>query len=1113
MSNSTIPYVHLQVASGFSFKYGSAQPNQLVERAATFGMPALALTDRNALAGAIRFTQSCQRAGITPIIGCNLEVAPMRKVKAAPTPAKGGNFVENNFSRVTVMATSQNSGWRNLVKIVSGVEEQLLTHENFAKHSEGVLLLLGPNSDVGRALALRRIDQAKDALNKWREIAQPGSIAIEVVSHLAPGEGELTTAHAARSLIFANQMRVPAVISNSVRMLDREDGPVVDVLDAARKLMPLSLQTVERKTSEGYLKSQLEMQYVADEISKAAGEYGSKKLLQTSFEWAQRAYLSPSSDIGLGGIHLPEAETVNANSLEEMQKQLRDRCDGRINSRYGGNDLQKAISRLGDELETVKTLGYEPYFLAVADIVEAARSKGIRVAARGSGAGSLICYLLGISTVEPLKHGLLMERFCSPLRSALPDIDIDVESARRLEIYEDVFTKYNKDGVTRATTVGMFETYRARHAIRDVGAAMGLPAVEVDALAKAMPHIRARNITAAIKDLPELRHIQITSNEIAMALGLAQRLDGLPRNISMHPCAVILGDSKLLERAPAQLSGSGYPMLQWDKDDVEAVGLLKLDILGVRMQSAISYSLGEIKRVDDKNIDLDEIELDDAKTFELIRTTRTLGIFQIESPGQRELIGKFGPETFNDLIIDISLFRPGPIKSDMITPFLNAKQGFSKPRLIDPSLHEILIETQGVVVFQEQVIRIISKMTGVSLAQADEYRRALSNFDQQGRFKEWFIPIAIERGYSLQVAVEVWEVLQAFASFGFCKAHAAAFALPTYQSAWLKTHHPAAFIAGILTHDPGMYPKRLLLDEARQLGVELLNVDVNKSKEQYRVVKYLSKYGIQLAFSDLYGITSTEVESIVEGQPYLDISDFHLRARASTKTTESLIHLGAFDYLYKINKESELTRRDLLLHYSDIQKWNKGKQIGSSQSSLFFDAPTLTPSGLPKMTLAEEVKSEVEILGLDVSGHLLSFYAKLLNQIGAVRVKDFLNFRTNTGIFLAGVKVAVQSPPVRSGKRTIFLSLDDGSGCSDSTFFESTQIHSARTLYNSDLLLVYGFLRRTGARGVSVRAHCAWDLGEVYEIWRNSGQDVEVVRSYLSILIKQASMRKEPVHH
>jgi len=1113
MSNSAIPYVHLQVASGFSFKYGSAQPNQLVERAATFGMPALALTDRNALAGAIRFTQSCQRAGITPIIGCNLEVAPTRKTKAASTPAKGGNFVENNFSRVTVMATSQNHGWRNLVKMVSGVEEQLLTYENFAQHSAGVLLLLGPNSDVGRALASRRIDQAKAALNRWRELAQPRSIAIEVVSHLAPGEGELTTAHAARSLLFANQMGIPAVISNSVRMLDREDGPVVDILDAARKLMPLSAQSVERKTSEGYLKSQLEMQYVADEISKAAGEYDSKKLLQESYEWAQRAYLSPSDDIGLGGIHLPEAQTVNANSVAEMQKQLLDRCDGRINSRYQGDDLPKAISRLRDELETVKKLGYEPYFLAVADIVEAARSKGIRVAARGSGAGSLICYLLGISTVEPLKHGLLMERFCSPLRSALPDIDIDVESARRLEIYEDVFAKYNKDGVIRATTVGMFETYRARHAIRDVGAAMGLPAVEVDALAKAMPHIRARNINAAIKDLPELRHIQITSNEIAMALGLAQRLDGLPRNISMHPCAVILGDSKLLERAPAQLSGSGYPMLQWDKDDVEAVGLLKLDILGVRMQSAISYSLSEIKRVDERDIDLDEIELDDAKTFELIRTTRTLGIFQIESPGQRELIGKFGPETFNDLIIDISLFRPGPVKSDMITPFLNARQGFSKPRLIDPSLHEILLETQGVVVFHEQVIRIISKMTGVSLAQADEYRRALSNFDQQERFKDWFIPIATGRGYSLQVAVEVWEVLQAFASFGFCKAHAAAFALPTYQSAWLKTHYPAAFIAGILTHDPGMYPKRLLLDEARQLGVELLNVDVNKSKEQYRVVRDVSKYGIQLAFSDLHGITSNEIESIVEGQPYLDISDFHLRARASTKTTESLIHLGAFDRLYKINKESELTRRDLLLHYSDIQKWNKGKQIGSSQSSLFFDAPTLTPSGLPKLTLAEEVKSEIEILGLDVSGHLLSFYAKLLNQIGAVRVKDFLNFRTNTGIFLAGVKVALQSPPVRSGKRTIFLSLEDGSGCSDSTFFESTQIHSARILYNSDLLLVYGFLRRTGARGVSVRAHCAWDLGEVYEIWRDSGQDIEAVRAYLSILINQASMRKEPVHH
>ena len=332
------------------------------------------------------------------------------------------------------------------------------------------------------------------------------------------------------------------------------------------------------------------------------------------------------------------------------------------------------------------------------------------------------------------------------------------------------------------------------------------------------------------------------------AIHLAGRLDGLPRHLSMHPCAVILSDKKLLDVAPTEINASGYTMVQFDKDDVEAIGLLKLDVLGVRMQSAISYSLQEIERIEGERIDIDAIPLDDAPTFKLIQSTKTLGLFQIESPGQRELVGKFEPQTFTDLIIDISLFRPGPVKSDMITPFLNTRHGFHKKPVIHPDLDEILRETEGVVVFHEQVIRIISVMTGISLAQADEKRRALGTFESQQEVCDWFYPAAISQGYELSLVKRVWEILRAFASFGFCKAHAAAFALPTYQSAWLKSHHTAAFLAGVLTHDPGMYPRRLILDEARQSGIEIAPVDINISEKSYRVEKSGSNYAIRIGW-------------------------------------------------------------------------------------------------------------------------------------------------------------------------------------------------------------------------------------------------------------------------
>jgi error-prone DNA polymerase len=721
--------------------------------------------------------------------------------------------------------------------------------------------------------------------------------------------------------------------------------------------------------------------------------------------------------------------------------------------------------------------------------------------------------------VDPIRHDLLMERFLSPLRRVLPDIDIDVESARRTDIYRRIVDRF---GAHRSACVSMRDTYKVRHAVRDVGAALGFPAGEIDDFAKAFPHIRARDARAALAELPELRTSMVgrlaDRGVLDGFLHAVESLDGLPRHIALHPCGVLLSDSSLLDRTPVEASWMGFPMSQFDKDDVEAMGFLKLDVLGIRMQSAMAHAVTEIHRVDDVAIDLDALPFDDQDTFELIGQAKTLGCFQIESPGQRELIGKFGPRDFNDLIIDISLFRPGPVKSDMITPFLSARHGWREPLHIHPDLEPALRETHGVVVFHEQVLRLVSVMSGCSLAEADEVRRQLGSPDGQVQVQTWFIPAALQKGYDLATVEKVWEVLRAFASFGFCKAHAAAFALPTYHSAWLKRHYPAAFLAGVLTHDPGMYPKRLILDEARNSEVTVLPLDVNKSTGQYRVEKVGQGYGIRMALADVKGISDVEVRQIETAQPFVDLADFWSRTAVARPVVERLIRTGAFDAVHGITgtrRMGHLTRRDLLLQVADLHRSGGRRRVRPTQKQRsngagladrvaaqsqapkvrMPDAAQLAlpiaeaegASGLPEMSTADRVQAEVEILGMDVTRHAVSFYEPMFEALGVVRAKDLLAHRSDAQVMVAGIKVATQTPPIRSGRRVIFMSLDDSTGPVDLTFFEDAQGPYAHTVFHSWLLLATGVVRRTGRRGISLRATGCWPLPEVHAVWRRTG--------------------------
>jgi error-prone DNA polymerase len=1150
-------FPHLHVASWYSLRYGASSPERLVRTAAGHGMDTLALTDRDGLYGAVKFVLAARRAGVAPVLGADLAVGPTGVLAGRPEP-RG----RSPRARITVLALGAGAGgalgagvgWGLLCRLVSAAHARgqrgrpVTTAEMVAAHSApapggppALAVLLGPWSEAGWAALACRPDLAQAVVRRWQVMLPPGSVAVEIVCHHVPGRRPASVGHAARMLAVARACGVPAVLTNAVRYATPDDAATIGVLDAVRRRTSLDGPRLDGLRVEADLAPPSRIAAVAREVASAAGAEGEEAvMLADTRALAGRCRLDPSSDLGIGSVHLPEPRVLGLGPGHSAEEVLRRRCEGGIGRRYPGAvgaRLREVTARLDGELAVIGRLGYASYFLTVELVCSLIRDDlGIRAAARGSGAGSLVNYLLGISGVDPLRHDLVMERFLSPLRAQLPDIDIDVESARRQQVYERVLDRF---GAARVACVSTMDTYRARHAIRDVGAALGLSRGEAGAIAASFPHLRARDVRRALGELPELGARGLAGEGSGLLLDLVERLDGLPRHVAQHPCGVILSHAGLLDRTPVETSWLGFPLSQFDKDDVEDLGLLKLDVLGIRMQSAMAHALDEISRVDGADaaragghpraatyldprtgrIDLDAVPHDDEATFELIRTTRTLGMFQIESPGQRELVGKLAPKTFDDLIVDISLFRPGPVKSGMIARYLRVRHGRAEPEHLHPHVRRALAGTGGVVVFHEQVLRVISTLTGCTLAEADEARRALGTQEGQEEVEGWLRASAAARGYDTATVTRIWQVLASFGSFGFCKAHAAAFAVPTYHSAWLKTHHPAAFLAGVLTHDPGMYPKRLILDDARRLGVTILPLDVNRSDGAYRVEKVDPLrgsppvlraaprlpdgrgYGIRLSLADLKGIRDPEIDRIVAGRPYRSLADFWHRAAVSRPVVERLIVTGAFDSLDRGgSRPGGDCRRDLLLQAADLDRRPRAAPGGHHAAQLALDlgdaAEGTVRGRLPPMTGAERARAELDALGLDASRHVIDFYVPLLDALGVTRAEDVLGLRGGAEVLLAGAKVATHTPWTSSGRRVVFLTLDDATGPVDIVFFEEAARSCAATVLHTWLLVVRGVPRRTGARGVSVRATGAWALPALWDTWTSGG--TEAVRAVVA---------------
>jgi len=1237
------PFAHLSVRSSYSMRDGAIRPRELAAATAAAGMTHVALTDRDGLYGVVRFAQAAAAEGITPVFGTDLALAPdadrpgwaltragRTRFPAAPAsrvgepeprgprsgfpdprarrPGRGAAWLEDDAARVSLLAATQ-AGYADLCRTVSAAHAQRRGDPHLgaadlgvAAASDGVIAQLGPDSPVGRLLAQGRSGAAEEELRRWLAVFGRERVVLGVRDHrVAPGGRRATgrpdrhepgdDARIRRTLELARHLGVRAVAVNDVRYLRPEDVAIADVLRCVRQQVPLGAHHLGRTSAEAW-------------FTTAAEQHERFRERPDLLTGAHELAINCEVDLGLGQLHVPR---LSGLSPEAAAGELHRRCWEGVAARFP-RVTPGIRERLERELDMVDRLGLHDLFLAVAAVVADVRELGVLVACRGSAAGSLVCFALRISDVDPVANDLAFERFMNPYRDELPDIDLDVESHRREDVYDLVMARFGEE---RTATLAMVETFQARMAVREVGKVLGLPAEELDTIAKSFTHARARDVRRIVKNLPELQRSNLDGGQLDTLLDVVERIDGFPRHLAMHPCGILLGDVELATRTPMERSAHGYAMSQFDKDDVAALGLLKLDVLGVRMLSAMRHCLELVNGTEDHpptrepdpslpgrddhgRLSLDHVPTGDPAAYALIRSAHSVGMFQIESPGQRELLGRLQPDRFGDLVTEISLFRPGPVKADMVTPYVARRHGEEPTTYAHPSLAGVLAETYGVIVYHEQVMGVLAALTGCDLAYADLLRRQLSDERKRPTIRAWVLARAADRGVGRADAEQVWDQLASFASFGFCKAHAAAFAVPTERSAFLKAHVFPEFMAGLLTHDPGMYPRRMILDECRLFGVAVLEPDVNRAQvddsvevvdrgladhrlaltaavrvgsgkaaaavragsgkaaaavrvgadgtaagDRGEVARLLPpgwtwpegeprpippsgvdageaghgyRYAVRLGLRHVAGSTDAELAALTGGRPFTSLEDLRTRGGLSSPTATALVDAGALDALAGVGRRGGPSgRRALTLAVEELWRDRRGRRRGGGAAGgggaggVAGAGGTLggTPRGeqtaldlhadhtpvLPEDRDSDRVRAELAATGMDVSRHVVSFYEPLLEVLGVTRACDLAACRTQSTVRVAGVKVAVQSPAQRSGQRVLFLSLDDRTGQTQTTYFERNLDDCAWTVLHAWLLVAEGRVSRRGNRGATVTGTRAWDLSRLWRAWQEGWLD------------------------
>jgi len=1065
-------FVHLHVHSNFSFMDGAASLDGLIERACELGMPALALTDHQGLSGAIRFYRKAQQAGIKPIIGCEVvvetagilgeeaDLPPERRLEL-PVSVGFGRAAGTGYHLTLLCRTLE--GYRNLCRLLSRTHlrgpdvPSVVTLGDLERFSAGLIGLSGcTNGEAARAVLGNVPGRARNALERLARCFAPGDFYVELVHPLTPEAPRLLSGLAT----LARDLGLPVVATNNVHYLVAAQHRLHDVLSATGACATLP-GPYDRPNAELWFKPAAEMRRLFAGLEGAC---------DTTLEIAARC----ECELPLGEFHFPAADIPRGETpYSVLAKEAWRGLEGRYTPM-----IPEAIRRLQHELALIDQMGFPEYFLVVKEIVDFAKSKGIRCSGRGSAGDSIVSYALGITDADPVAYDLLFERFLNPERRQMPDIDVDFDSARRDEIIDFIFRRFGSEHVAMVATVN---TMTARSAVRTVARSFGLPIREVDSLSRHLPWVNATRLREVLATYPECRtHPLRDEARYGMIIDLAEQLAGCPMHLGTHLGGFIITRDPIASWTPLQWAAKGTVVSQYDKDDIEALGLVKMDILGLRMHSAISEAV-ELARErvgDDAVPEPFDLPKDDPAVYEMVARADSVGMFQLESSGQRNLSTRLKPDRFDDIIAQISLFRPGPLEAEMITPFIRRRHGIEPVVVPHPGMAEVLADTYGVIVYQEQVLLVSRAVAGFGLAEADSLRRAMTkgrSREEMARIRSHFIERALERGVSEDVAVEVFRQLEGFAAYGFNKAHAACFAVVSYASAWLRTYFPAEFTAAILNNEPmGFYSPRLVMNDARRHGIEILPPHINESGARYSVER--DGNAIRVGLADIHDMTQRLLRAIPGERavrPFRDLADFLRRTRAEPGPAESLIRIGALDGLGVTEAGRPPTRDEMVALVPELKAVLAREGVAGDDVLVLAPAPVRPaedpdhPSG---WSAPRRLSAELELLGLSLTCHPLTLAERDLTARGVTWARDLRALPDRSRVLVCGVRERAQTPRTRSGKRTCFLTLEDPTGLLDVVVFEDALNRAGETIVKHRAYLVEGTLQNNHERGLAIVA-------------------------------------------
>ncbi len=1057
MSPMPARFVHLRLHTEYSISDGLVRIPALMDAVADRGMPAVGMTDQMNLFGMVKFYRAAVSRGIKPVVGVDLLV----------------DAGEGEMPTRLALLCRTHDGYRNLTRLVTrafteGREggDPLVRREWIESASDGLIALSGGREgDLGRALLAGRAQEAAALAGYWRGVF--GDDYFVEVQRCGRG-GDEDHLHAAVSLAAAHG--IPVVATNDVRFLRSDDFQAHEVrvciqqgrtLEDPRRPRPYSAQQ--------YLRSAEEMQDLFADLPEA---------LENSVEIARRCNL----DLHLGENFLPRFPVPAGASVEDH---LREQAVAGLTRRLeqgrpvaGPAGREPYDERLRRELDVIDSMGFAGYFLIVADFIRWARDNGVPVGpGRGSGAGSLVAYALGITDLDPLVYDLLFERFLNPERVSMPDFDIDFCMEGRDRVIDYVASRYGRDKVSQIITFG---TMAARAVVRDVGRVLGHPYGYVDRIAKLIPFEVGMTLEKALEQDEEFRAQYENDDEVRTLIDLARPLEGLARNAGKHAGGVVIAPSTLTDFSPLYCEPGGDSLVtQFDKDDVEGVGLVKFDFLGLRTLTIIDRAvrtLNEQRRATGENpIDIAAIPLDDGATFQLLKHQATTAVFQLESRGMKDLIKRLQPDCFEDIVALVALFRPGPLQSGMVDDFVNRKHGRARVHYPHPELEPILKPTYGVILYQEQVMQIAQVLAGYSLGGADLLRRAMGKKkpEEMAKQREIFMQGAIGRGVERETARHIFDLMEKFAGYGFNKSHSAAYALLSYQTAWLKAHYPEAFMAAVLSADMDHTDKVVtLIEDCHAMGLEVLRPDVNASEYAFTVA---GKGTIRYGLGAIKGVGRSAIEALTgeraAGGEFGDLADLCRRVdlrRANRRVLEALIRAGALDGL-EANRATMMAGLDTALRLAEQHVL----AAVTGQVDLFGLQPETgagavglrDPGVLPDWSERERLRAEKDSLGLYLSGHPIQEYEAELRQFTSGRIADLVGAIEPGGaangygagrreVVLAGLVVAMR----RQGGRRAFLTLDDRSGRVEMPLFEENYQKYRHLLVRDALLVVAGSL-------------------------------------------------------